>query len=71
MAKGLHVEIVTGRVERTLPGTTHVLATCRNCQQSWDDYKTADADARRHVEQTGHTVSVEHAQAWTYSARKD
>lgn len=57
------------KVEKTRPGTTHVLATCRNCQKIWDDYKTADAKARQHAESTGHTVNVEHAQFWTYTPR--
>lgn len=54
------------KVTRTKPGTTHVLATCSDCAEMWDDYKTADTNARKHAETTGHTVNVEHAQCWTY-----
>lgn len=57
------------RVSKMKPGTTHVLATCRDCGKTWDDYKAADARARYHAETTGHTVNVEHAQHWSYRPR--
>lgn len=53
-------------VEKTRIGTSHVIAECKNCDKFWDDYKTAVAAARRHVETTGHSVRVERAQSWTY-----
>lgn len=56
-------------IQKTKSGTTHVLATCLDCPEVWDDYKTADAEARRHAETTGHAVSVERAQCWTYRSR--
>lgn len=56
-------------VEKTKERTIHVLAECRNCQETWDDYKTAVSKARRHAEVTGHTVRVERAQFWTYNPR--
>lgn len=47
-------------------GVTHVLATCRQCAERWDDYRTAAASARRHADETGHEVGVECVQTWTY-----
>lgn len=54
---------------RTPPGTTHVLAQCRDCAWSVDDYRTAQADALSHAKATGHTVAVERAQSWTYNPK--
>lgn len=57
-------------VTKTAIGTTHVLAECRNCPWSEQDYKTAQQKARRHAESTGHAVAVERAQSWTYNPHR-
>lgn len=54
-------------VIKTQIGTTHVFAECRECSWSDDNYLTAERAARRHAVATGHTVSVERAQSWTYN----
>jgi Zn ribbon nucleic-acid-binding protein len=43
----------------------HVVATCVECGWSEDDYKSAAREARRHVADSGHSVSVEHATHYT------
>lgn len=50
-------------------GTTHAIAECRNCGWSTDNYKTAVQAARRHAEETGHTVAVERVQSWRYNPK--
>jgi len=51
-------------------GTTHILAECRDCSWTDDDYMTAARSSRDHAEATGHTVVVEHAQFWVYNEEK-
>jgi hypothetical protein len=58
------------KVSKSKPGTTHVLADCRNCDWSNDNYQTAEQAARRHAASTGHTVAVERAQSWVYQGER-
>ncbi len=57
-------------VDKSKIGTTSVIATCRNCSWSSDDYKTASAAARRHAKATTHIVSVERVQSWNYNPKR-
>lgn len=58
-------------ISKTPIGTTHVLAECRDCPWSDDNYLTATAAAQRHATATGHTVNVERAQVWTYNPKRE
>lgn len=59
------------KATKTPIGTTHVLAVCRDCAWTDDDYNTAALSSLRHAELTGHTVMVERAQSWTYNEKRD
>ncbi len=54
-------------IRKSTPGTIHVLAVCKGCSWTCDDYKAAEVNAQHHVLDTGHSVLVERAQSWTYS----
>jgi hypothetical protein len=54
---------------KTPIGTHHVYAECRDCSETWDDYRRDEADARSHAKRTGHTVVVERGQTWTYNPK--
>lgn len=47
------------RVETTRPGLVHCIAACKDCEWTDDNYLAASSEARKHVRETGHTVSVE------------
>jgi hypothetical protein len=51
-------------------GTIHVIAVCQHCQKRWEDYITGIDSARRHADETGHCVTVERGQTWTYNATR-
>ena len=44
------------------------IGVCMDCGADFEDMVTANADARRHTEKTGHTTNVEVATKFHYSA---
>ena len=54
---------------KTPAGTTHVLAVCRDCPWTDDNYVSAENTARVHALKTGHTVGVERTQTYTFNPK--
>jgi hypothetical protein len=61
---------VSATLKKTTIAVTHVVARCRDCIWMDDVYKSAEESAASHAAETGHTVSVERTQHWTYNPKK-
>ena len=49
--------------------TIHAVFECLDCGKSWDDYRTAQDQARKHAKSTGHHVSGEVAKYVVYNSK--
>jgi len=50
-------------------GMVHAVGHCTVCGKEWNNYLTAQDLVRKHVESTGHKVSLEVGSAYTYTKK--